>query len=79
MEEGEPWEEYVHRINMGINDAAARGFPRWYIDKYIRDYIPTGGEKEAVEGFKPEEAICHAVTDMNGQTGGEVDLSALFE
>ena len=50
VEEGEPREEYVHRMNMGINDAAARGLPKWYIDKCIRRYIPAEGEKEAVEG-----------------------------
>jgi gamma-glutamylcyclotransferase len=43
LEEGEPWEEYIHRMNMGINDAAARGMPRWYIDKYMRRYIPAEG------------------------------------
>ena len=41
VEEGEPWEEYIHRMNMGINDAAARGLPKWYIDKYMRRFIPT--------------------------------------
>jgi gamma-glutamylcyclotransferase len=41
--EGEPWEEYVYRMNMGINDAAARGLPKWYIDKYMRRSIPTEG------------------------------------
>ena len=40
VEEGEPWEEYVHRMSMGINDAAARGLPRWYINKYMRRFIP---------------------------------------
>lgn len=45
VDEGEPWEEYVYRINMGIRDAAARGLPKWYIDKYIRKYIPAEGEE----------------------------------
>ena len=46
VEEGEPWEEYVHRMNMGINDATARGLPRWYVDKYMRRFIPAeGGER----------------------------------
>jgi gamma-glutamylcyclotransferase len=40
--EGEPRKEYVYRVNMGINDAASRGLPRWYIDKYMRAFIPTG-------------------------------------
>jgi gamma-glutamylcyclotransferase len=43
VEEGEPWEEYVYRMNMGINDAAARGLPKWYIDKYMRRAIPAEG------------------------------------
>jgi len=43
--EGEPWEEYVYRMNMGIRDAAARGLPKWYIDKYMRKYIPAEGEQ----------------------------------
>ena len=48
-EEREPWEEYIHRMNMGINDAAARGLPRWYIDKCLRKFIPPEEEKETVE------------------------------
>ena len=55
VDEGEPWEEYIYRMNMGIKDAAARGLPGWYIDKYMRKYIPSEGEKEAIEGSKPEE------------------------
>jgi len=35
VEEGEPWEEYIHRMNTGTKDAVARGFPGRYIDKYI--------------------------------------------
>lgn len=38
--EGGPRKEYVHRMNMAINDAAARGVPKWYIDKYVRTFIP---------------------------------------
>jgi len=54
VEQGEPWEEYVHRMNMGINDAAAKGLPEWYIEKYMRGSIPAEGGKEAVEAFKSE-------------------------
>ena len=53
VEQGEPWEEYVHRMNMGINDAAAKGLPEWYIEKYMRGSIPAEGGKEPVEAFKP--------------------------
>jgi len=45
VDEGEPWEEYVYRMNMGIRDAAARGLPKWYIDKYMRKYIPAEGRE----------------------------------
>jgi len=61
VEEGEPWEEYVHRMNMGINDATARGLPRWYVDKYMRRSIPAEG-KEAV-GASEGEVLHHAATD----------------
>ena len=44
VEEGEPWEEYIHRMNMGIKDAAERGLPEWYIDKYMRRFIPAEGK-----------------------------------
>jgi len=54
VEQGEPWEEYVHRMNVGINDAAAKGLPGWYIEKYMRGSIPAEGGKEGVETFKPE-------------------------
>jgi len=47
VEEAQPKEEYVHRMNMGIKDAAAKGLPKWYIDKYLRKFIPAEG-KEAV-------------------------------
>jgi len=53
VEQGEPWEEYVHRMNMGISDAAEKGLPEWYIEKYMRGSIPAEG-KEAVGAFKPE-------------------------
>ena len=46
VEEGKPWEEeYIDRINMGINGTAARGLPRWYIDKHMHRYAPAEGER----------------------------------
>ena len=47
-EEGKPREEYIFRINRGVDDASARGMPKWYIDKYIRKFIPPDGLGEAV-------------------------------
>jgi len=49
VDEGPPKEEYIHRMNMGIKDAAARGLPRWYIDKYMRKFIPDEGGEDAVQ------------------------------
>jgi len=62
VQEGEPREEYVHRINMGINDSAARGLPSWYIDKYMRKFIPAEGEGEAVDTFETGEAFHDSLT-----------------
>ena len=47
-EEGKPREEYIIRINKGVDDASARGMPKWYIDEYIRKFIPADELKEAV-------------------------------
>lgn len=38
--EGEPKEEYIHRMNMGIGDALRVGIPNDYIHKYLRPFIP---------------------------------------
>ena len=37
---GQAKEEYVGRMNRGINDALASGVPKWYIEKYLRPFIP---------------------------------------
>jgi gamma-glutamylcyclotransferase len=36
-EEGEAKEEYIARINNGVNDA---GFPHDYVTRYLRPYVP---------------------------------------
>jgi hypothetical protein len=36
-----PKTEYIHRINMGLQDGLQKGVPQSYIDKYIRPFIPT--------------------------------------
>ena len=59
VEEGNPWEEYIHRMNMGLKDAAAKGLPKWYVEKYVRRFIPAEGEETAVEAFQPEEGALH--------------------
>ena len=51
-EVGEPWKEYIHRMNQGIKDATERGLPRWYTDKYLRRFIPAEEANEAAETFE---------------------------
>lgn len=38
VDEGKPKEEYIARINYGIQDAA---FPEEYVTKYLRPFVPT--------------------------------------
>lgn len=35
-----PKTEYIHRINMAMQDGLKMGIPQSYIDKYIRPFIP---------------------------------------
>jgi gamma-glutamylcyclotransferase len=35
-----PKTEYIHRINMGLQDGLKNGVPQSYINKYIRPFIP---------------------------------------
>jgi gamma-glutamylcyclotransferase len=36
---GEPWPEYVNRMNRGIDDALRKGMPQDYVDTYLRPFI----------------------------------------
>ncbi|KAI9801432.1 MAG: hypothetical protein M1825_003412 [Sarcosagium campestre] len=38
-----PRQEYVERMNYGIQDALRLGVPQWYVDKYLRPFIPPLG------------------------------------
>jgi hypothetical protein len=40
VEEGQPWDEYVRRINAGLHDAMALGMDSAYVTNCIRPYIP---------------------------------------
>lgn len=42
-EEGAPREEYVGRMNRGIEDALDLGVPREWVEKVVRRWIPEGG------------------------------------
>lgn len=46
VDEGEPKEEYVHRMNMGIGDALEKGMPVTYVEKYIRLCAPEESKEE---------------------------------
>jgi len=38
--EGTPTDGYITVMNVAIKDAVAGGVPQWYIDEYIRKFIP---------------------------------------
>lgn len=38
--EGDPWEEYMGRINLGIADPLILGISEMHVDTYIRRYVP---------------------------------------
>ena len=40
LEDATPKEEYVHRMNIGIDDAVGEGMPKAYVTKYLRPFIP---------------------------------------
>lgn len=48
-ENDRPKEEYIHRMNMGIKDGVLEGIPQGYIDRQLRQFIPTEGRKEVEE------------------------------
>ena len=45
-EPGQPWKEYVGKINKGVVDGIARGVPEEYFEKYIRPFIPPPSDEE---------------------------------
>ena len=55
IDDDEPKEEYVHRMNMGITDAVAVGVPVNYIEDDIRPFIPISVNAHA-EGLALEQA-----------------------
>ena len=40
LSESHPKKEYIHRMNMAIDDALKEGVPNDYIDRYLRPFIP---------------------------------------
>lgn len=58
LNEGVCWPEYVERMNRGIKDAIKVGMEQWYVDKYIRPFVPADGgegnsEKDIKDPFHP--------------------------
>ena len=48
--DGQPQEEYIHRMNMGIKDAVyGAGVPFTYVQKVMRPVIPEQGQTEVEE------------------------------
>lgn len=41
-----PKTEYIHRINMAVQDGLENGVPQSYINKYIRPFIPAPAESQ---------------------------------
>ncbi|KAF2746353.1 hypothetical protein M011DRAFT_378436, partial [Sporormia fimetaria CBS 119925] len=57
VEESSPREEYVLRMNRGIEDALRLGVPEGYVEGVMRRFIPEDGEKgEAGDGGLEEKA-----------------------
>ncbi|KAK4178246.1 hypothetical protein QBC36DRAFT_368972 [Triangularia setosa] len=60
-----PREEYIVRMNKGIDDALKEGVPRGYVDKVLREYIPAEDQGNEVEelaerqagGFRDESGV----------------------
>ena len=44
-----PKEEYIYRMNMGIQDGEKQGIPHNYIDQVLRKFIPADGGAKAKE------------------------------
>lgn len=38
--EGTPRREYVGRMNRGVEEAVGRGVPRWYVEGWVRRFVP---------------------------------------
>lgn len=52
-----PWDEYVFRMNKGVDDAVRDGMPQTYVDQIIRPFIPdVKVTNEKVEKLAREQA-----------------------
>ncbi|CAF9930809.1 MAG: hypothetical protein HETSPECPRED_007714 [Heterodermia speciosa] len=46
LEDDKPKAEYIHRVNMGVQDAVQIGVPQSYVDDMIRKFIPAKGDEK---------------------------------
>jgi gamma-glutamylcyclotransferase len=54
FEEGICKDEYVMRINKGVKDAIGKGLEKWYVQKYIRPFVPACEvHEEVLDPFHP--------------------------
>ncbi|KAH0547712.1 hypothetical protein FGG08_000201 [Glutinoglossum americanum] len=61
--EGDPWEEYIERINLGVADAADLGVSEGFIQRFIRPYIPPAKQVPAKHtAYRPQQEA-----DVNGR------------
>ena len=49
LTDASPKEEYIYRMNRGIDDAIAMGIPANYVQKYLRPFIPEQSSKAAAD------------------------------
>lgn len=54
IQDATPKEEYVHRMNMAIRDALAKGMPEAYVTDCLRPFIPTKAPSEEESIAEPK-------------------------
>jgi hypothetical protein len=72
---GRPQEEYVYRMNRGIEDALRWGVPRGYVERVVRKFIPgaeglDGGRSEVLALKQAEEFVDPGTYTRGEETGG---------
>lgn len=68
-----PREEYVYRMNRGVDDAVKCGVPEGYVEGVIRGYIPA--EEDKKEGNAKDGGV---EAFAKGQAKGFRDESGIF-
>lgn len=51
-----PKQEYIYRMNMGINDAVGLGLPQEYVKRVMRPFIPEKAEQD-VKALAEKQAL----------------------